>query len=136
MRIPLRYMSDVNENIRVIADPFNEYHEIDELNNVSAVEGAPAAGSVAEVIMPSPAGSMELTVNLPSSLPQGLRVRVYSIDGRLVTDLRTETLHSGSNSILAGAESGTGRLPAGMYMVCIEGLGSGHFSRKIIILDN
>ena len=134
--IPLRYVSDVNENITVIADPFNEYQEIDELNNVSAVEGVLMPGSVSEVTIPSPAGSMELTVNLPSALPGGLRIRVYSIDGRLVTDLETETLNSGITSILPGGDNGAGRLPAGMYMVCIEGLGSGDFTRKIIILDN
>ena len=93
-------------------------------------------GSVSEVIIPSPAGSMQLTVNLHSTLPEGLRIKVYSIDGRLVTDLETETLNPGINSILPGGENGAGRLPAGMYMVCIEGLSSGDIVRKVIILGH
>jgi len=134
--IPLRYIYGVNESITVIADPFNEYREIDEMNNVSAVEGALMPGSVPKVAIPSPAGSIELTINLPSALPRGLHIRVYSIDGRLVTDLETETLNSGLTRILPGGASGTRGLPGGMYIVCIEGLKSGDLIRKVIILDN
>ncbi len=134
--IPLRYICDANESVTVIADPYNEYHEIDEINNVYAVEGVLIPGSVSEVVIPSPAGSIELTVNLPSALPGGLRLRVYSIDGRLVTELETETLNPGITSILPGTGSETGKLPAGMYMIYIEGLKSGDIIRKVIILDH
>ena len=134
--IPLRYMNDVGESITVFADPYNEYCEIDEINNVSAIEGIVSLESVSELVIPNPAGSIELTVNLLSALPEGLKIRVYSIDGRLVTYLETETLNPGWTSILPGGGSETHRLPAGMYMVCIEGLGSGDIIRKVIILDH
>ncbi len=134
--IPLRYMNDENGSITVIADPFNEYSEIDEINNVLAIERITALESVSEVLIPSPAGSMELTVNIPSILPAGLKIQIYSIDGRLVTDLETETLDSGLTTILLDDGGGTQRLPAGMYIVCIEGLGSGDVTRKVILLDH
>ncbi len=134
--IPLRYMNDETGNITVIADPFNEYCEIDEINNVLAIERIAGMESVSEVMIPSPAGSMELTVNIPSVLPAGLKIQVYSIDGRLVTDLETESLDSGWTSILLDDGNGTQRLPAGMYIVCVEGLGSGDITRKVILLDH
>ncbi len=135
VRIPLRYMNDVNDSISVVIDPFNEYREIDETNNVSSVEGLTLTGNVSEVVIPSPAGAIELTISLPSALPEGLKIRVYSIAGRLVTSLETEALHSGLTSILPDAGSEINRLSAGMYMVCISGLESGDTVRKVIILD-
>ncbi|MEN8207846.1 MAG: C25 family cysteine peptidase [Candidatus Fermentibacteria bacterium] len=133
--IPLRYINDANRTISVIADPFNEYSEIDEINNISAIEVIAALESVSEVVIPSPAGSIELNINLPSTLPEGLKIRLYSIDGRLLTAAETETLDSGWTSILLGSGSGDQKPAPGMYVVCIEGLGSEDVIRKVIILD-
>jgi hypothetical protein len=134
VKIPLRYRNYLNDDITIIADPFNEYCEVDESNNISSAEGTVILRDVPEVLIPSPAEAIELTLTLPSTLPEGIKIRVYSIDGRLVTSLDTEGLRSGITSILLGSGSGTEKLPAGMYSVCIEGLDSREVVRKVIIL--
>lgn len=89
---------------------------------------------VSEVFILSPAETIKLAVNLSSPLPEGIEVRVYSIDGRLVGNLETEELHTGMTTLLPC--DGGYKFPAGMYTVCVTGLGEEEFVRKVIILGN
>ncbi len=136
--VPIQLISRIhlNGDITVIADPFNTYRETDETNNISLAEISVITGISPGVVIPSPAETIELTVTLPLPLPDGVRIRVYSIDGRLVTSLDTEELYSGTTSILLSNGSGIDRLPTGMYTVCVDGLDSGTMIRKVVIINN
>jgi len=136
VEIPLISRCSLEGDITVIADPFNEYQEVDEMNNVSSAESISIMDDVAEVFIPSPAEAIELSINLPSNLPAGIMIRVYSIDGRLVTSLHTDELRSGNTSLLMSDVNETDRLPAGMYTVFIDDFGAGEVIRKVIILGH
>jgi hypothetical protein len=133
VEIPLRIGSNSLDDIRIVADPFNDYIETDESNNTSTAESTDIAGNIPEVFIPSPAGSIELTLNLPHSISLGLTIRVYSVNGRLVTRYNMEDIQAGRTSLLLAGEI---ELPTGMYTVCIEGLDSGELVRKVIILND
>ncbi len=128
---PLRYHEG---NITVIADPFNDYLETDETNNYSTATSTSVTTGIAEVFIPSPAETVKLSINLASALPGGVSVRVFSIDGRLVANLDTEELHTGMTTLLPC--DGGYKFPAGMYTVCVTGLGEEEFVRKVIIIGN
>ncbi|MEA3266621.1 MAG: T9SS type A sorting domain-containing protein, partial [Candidatus Fermentibacteria bacterium] len=134
VEIPLQSQRYSERSITVIADPFNEYLETDETNNSSTVTGSFITSGISEVFIPSPAETIKLSINLTSALPEGVSVRVYSIDGRLVGSLESEELHAGNITLLPCEEEG--RLPAGMYTVCVTGFGEEEFVRKVIILGN
>ena len=136
MEIPLISRCSLEGDITVVADPFNEYLEVDETNNVSSAKDISIASDVTGVFIPNPAEVIELSVNLSSNLPEGIKIRVYSIDGRLVNNIETEELHSGNTSLLISDVDGTDRLPAGMYTVCIDGFDGGEIVRKVIILGH
>lgn len=123
--------SRVTGTVTVIVDPYNEYLETDETNNTAAAEETLLPGNTSSVLIPSPAGRIELKLDLLSALPQGLHVRVFSTDGRVVLNRNTEELQSGTTDILLSPNH---RLPAGMYTVCVEGLDF-EVTRKVIILN-
>ena len=134
VKIPLRTGSCfLDDEIRIVADPFNDYIETDESNNTSTAENTDIVSDILEVFIPSPAGSIELILNLPNSISRGLTIRVYSVDGRLVTRYDMEDIQSGRTSFLLRGEN---EFPTGMYTVCIEGLDTWDLVRKVIILND
>ena len=134
IEIPLRPGSySLEDDIRIVADPFNDYIEVDEANNTSTAENTDIAVDIADVYIPSPAGSIELTLNLPHSISHGLTIRVYSVDGRLVTRYESEDIQAGRTNLLL---NDAGEYPTGMYTVCIDGLDTGELVRKVIILND
>ncbi|MCD4706796.1 MAG: T9SS type A sorting domain-containing protein [Candidatus Sabulitectum sp.] len=134
VEIPLRFRTYQEGVITIVADPWNEHQEADEANNTAAAEATLIQGSASLISIPTPAESIELTFQLPAPLPNGIKVTVYSTDGRVVINHDTQELQSGTTDLLLN--SGTNnRLPAGMYTVCIEGLDSGKVTRKVIILN-
>jgi len=88
------------------------------------------------ILIPSPAERLELTLSIPAVIPDGIEVSVYSIDGRLRSNIETEELNEGTATFSLEAGTDTGRLPAGMFIVRITGLDSGEIVRKVIILDH
>ena len=90
-------------------------------------------GSIPEVFIPSPAGSIELILNLPHALTCNLMIRVYSVDGRLVTRYDTEDIQAGRTSFLLSGES---EFPTGMYTVCIDGLDTGELVNLLFCVGN
>jgi hypothetical protein len=134
VEIPLRIGSYSRFNeIRIVADPFNDYIETDESNNTSTAENTDIAGDIMEAFIPSPAGSIELILNLPHPLTSSLVIRVYSVDGRLVTRYESEDIHAGRTNLLL---NDAGEYPTGMYTVCIDGLDTGNIVKKVIILND
>ncbi|MCK5131179.1 MAG: hypothetical protein KAR40_03395 [Candidatus Sabulitectum sp.] len=127
VEIPLQSQRYSERSITVIADPFNEYLETDETNNSSTAASISVATDTPEVFISSPAETIKLSINLPLALSDGVEIRVYSIDGRIVGNLKTEELHTGMTTLLP-CEEGS-RLPAGMYTVCVTGLGEEEFVR-------
>ena len=85
------------------------------------------------VFLPSPSESIELSLNLPQALTKELSIRVYSIDGRLVTHYETEDIQAERTNLLLDGE---GEFATGMYTVCIKGLGIGEIIRKVVILND
>ena len=134
IEIPLRPGSySLDDDIRIVADPFNDYIETDESNNTSTAENTDIAGDILEVFIPSPAGSIELILNLPHPLTSSLVIRVYSVDGRLVTRYESEDIQAGRTNLLL---NDAGEYPTGMYTVCIDGLATGNIVKKVIILND
>ena len=135
-RVEIPFLSGSNSRfneIRIVADPFNDYIETDESNNTSTAENTVLAGDILEVFIPSPAEAIELTLNLPHSISHGLTIRVYSVDGRLVTRYDMEDIQAGRTSFFLTGES---EFPTGMYTVCIDGLDTGNIVKKVIILND
>ena len=91
------------------------------------------AGDLPEAFIPSPAGSIELILNLPHPLTSSLVIRVYSVDGRLVTCYESEDIQAGRTNLLL---NDAGEYPTGMYTVCIDGLDTGNIVKKVIILND
>ena len=91
------------------------------------------AGDLPEAFIPSPAGSIELILNLPHPLTSSLVIRIYSVDGRLVTRYDMEDIQAGRTSFSLTGES---VFPTGMYTVCIDGLDTGNIVKKVIILND
>jgi hypothetical protein len=100
-------------------------------SNTSTTENINISGNIADVYIPSPAGSIELILNLPHALTSNLMTRVYSVDGRLVTRYESEDIQAGRTNLLL---NDAGEYPTGMYTVCIDGLDTGELVRKVIIL--
>ncbi len=134
VEIPLQSQRNCERSITVIADPFNEYLETNETNNSSTATSVSVTSGISEVFIPSPAETIELSINLASTLSDGVEIRIYSIDGRLVGNVKTEELHTGNSTLFPCG--GGDRLPAGMYTVCVSGFGEEEFVRKVIILGN
>ncbi len=130
-RILLEERAGNSDGLRVVADPGNLYHEIDETNNESWVQVLQAEPDAMECSIPSPAGSMTILLDLSSSLPQGLSVLVYAVDGRLVQSTGTGELCAGPQLVRFLSDP----LPSGVYTVLVSGLPSGEMIRKVVILN-
>ncbi len=136
VEIPLRqrFASAAETEFTVTADPFNKHTESDETNNTARVDEVLFPEMETEIIIPTPAESIQLTMNLPSPLPLGLNITVYSIDGRVVLNRETEPLQSGTTNLIFDSETDC-RLPSGMYTISIQGSDFDALTRKVIILN-
>ena len=115
--------------VLLVADPHNRIAESDETNNGLRVTSPKAGGDA--LAIPSPASRLTVCVTLESPRGDGVTVKVYSTDGRLVRRLKTGPLPPGTTSLdLEGA----GGLPSGMYVIRIEGWAAGTLCRKAILL--
>ena len=132
--IPLVTRIHQAEELVVVVDPYNEYQESNEANNIASVEEELVQGTELQVVIPTPASSIQITVQLPEPDPMGLNISVYSIDGRLVINHHTQSLQSGATNLQLNQES-MQALPAGMYNVCIQG-SDFEIRQKIIILNH
>jgi hypothetical protein len=131
--IPLRYRIASTADITVVVDPFNEHIESDETNNTATAEEILLPETETEITIPTPSQSLGISIQLPEPLPEGLRVTVYSLDGRVVLSTETEPLQSGTTNLTPAGES-VHPLPNGMYTVILEGAGFETTRRKIVIL--
>jgi len=134
VEIPVGARASQADNLTVVVDPYNEYQESDEANNIASVEETLVQGTELQVVIPTPANSIQIAVQLPEPDPLGLNITVYSIDGRMVINHHTESLQSGTTNLQLNRES-VQALPAGMYTVCIEGADF-EVRKKIIILNH
>ena len=115
--------------VLLVADPDNRIAEADETNNGLRVTSPAVVGDA--LTIPSPAARLTATIALESPRGDGVRVKVYSTDGRLVRRLETGPLPSGTTSIdLEGADG----LPCGMYVIRVEGYSPETVCRKAVLL--
>ena len=112
VEIPLASRINSVGDLRVVADPFNEIDEMDETNNISVVETASFSnGALQEMFIPSPARSIQLSLNLATPITNTVSVKVYSLDGRLVCSSEFDNVQSGTSNLSIGAEE---ELPTGI----------------------
>ncbi|MBN2587793.1 MAG: hypothetical protein JXR55_10915, partial [Candidatus Fermentibacteraceae bacterium] len=130
-RIRLEEGSWCFEGLRVVADPGDIYHEDDETNNESSVQLLREEADAVECSIPSPTDHMTVFLDLSSSLPRGLSVLVYGIDGRLLQSVCTGELSAGPQSVRVWSDP----LPSGVYTVLVNGLPAGELVRKVVILN-
>ncbi|MCK5842556.1 MAG: T9SS type A sorting domain-containing protein, partial [Candidatus Sabulitectum sp.] len=134
VEIPLATRIHQAGELIIVVDPFNEYQESNEANNIASVEEVLVQGTELQIVIPTPASSIQITVQLPEPSPLGLNITVYSIDGRLVINHHTQSLQTGTTNLQLNQES-LQALPAGMYSVCIQGSDL-EIRQKIIILNH
>ncbi|MCK5036225.1 MAG: VCBS repeat-containing protein, partial [Candidatus Sabulitectum sp.] len=134
VEIPLAARIHQADELIIVVDPFNEYQESNEANNIASVKEELVQGTELQVVIPTPASSIQITVQLPEPDPLGLNITVYSIDGRMVINHHTQSLQSGTTDLQLNQES-MQTLPAGMYSVCIQGSDL-EIRQKIIILNH
>lgn len=133
VEIPLATRIHQADELVIVVDPYNQYQESNEANNIASVKEELVQGTELQVVIPTPASSIQITVQLPEPDPLGLNITVYSIDGRLVINHHTQSLQSGTTNLQLNQES-LQALPAGMYSVCIQG-SDFEIRKKIIILN-
>lgn len=123
---------DCLDGLIVKVDPDNEYTESDEVNNVSETRSVQVRGiSGTRVFLQSPCKSLTIHLDIAEPLTEGITVRVYSIEGRLVADEAISGLLSGSYILeLVDTEI----LPAGLYTVIIEGINEEELVRQVVVL--
>lgn len=132
VQIPLRFGTAAGNNLTVVVDPFNLLMEADETNNEARIFEIPFYGNDSSVSVTTPTQSVVLEFYLASSLPVGLDIKLYSIDGRVVIDQNTGQLQTGFTRLQLSEEA---ELPSGMYTIRINGLDFDEVIQKIIILD-
>lgn len=120
-----------NTNFIVKLDPENEYHETDRINNVAIVQGCEPLISETFVFLQNPCSSISLHLNLAEEALEGLSIRVYSIEGRLVMEESTGFLSHGEH-LLRLTE--TGELPTGLYSIVIRGIAEQELVRRVVVL--
>ncbi|MCK4505631.1 MAG: hypothetical protein KAW14_08450 [Candidatus Aegiribacteria sp.] len=127
-----RYNTDCLDRLIVKVDPDNEYTESDEINNVSETRSFQVRGiSGTRVFLQSPCKNLTINMDIAEPLIEGITVKVYSIEGRLVADEAISGLLSGSYILeLDDAEI----LPAGLYTVIIEGISEEELVRQVVVL--
>jgi hypothetical protein len=123
-----------NCTVSVVADPSNVFDESDETNNTARTEAVLLPETVPLMLIPTPARQLELTVQLPEPLSDGIEITVYALDGRVVVRKTTEALCEGTTNILLNS-CGNRPLPSGVYTVRVEGTGFADASRKVIVLS-
>ncbi len=122
-------------NVTVIADPENHYLESNEENNTAGIQSLPAATEELTLLqVPSPcAGFVTCDLLISEALTSGIRLGLYSIDGRLIDEIRIEALSSGIHHFSFGLGSEQHTVPSGCYFLKVEGCGEEHVRRVVVL---
>ena len=130
--IPEEFMN--SNNFTVVVDPFNNLNEQNERNNSLAVDASLINTYLFfnSVSVPTPSDKLSVQLELTENLPDGISIRVYSLDGRIVHQTLTEPLSTGFNHLNLTPET---QLPNGIYTVILEGFNFPLVIRKIMILQ-
>ena len=129
-----------SDNLRsdctIVVDPENRFNETDETNNSGTILCSPIeTTSGISISVENPCESLAVTMVLPEGDSAGFLCSVYSIDGRLHHQVHTEALSPGVHSIDLAQNGVSNGLPAGVYLVHIEGMSNGiAHVRKVVVL--
>lgn len=129
--VPLGDVPGTLNEITLTADPTGEYSERDRSNNSFLFRSYEEDLISFRCHVPSPSEAIRLMVESPVTLPRGLSLDVYSLDGRLVHRTHTEDLPAGVSTFTLD----TGPLPEGVYTILVRGSGTGDLVRRAVILS-
>jgi len=82
----------------------------------------------------SPCAAVAVTLDLAEPMLSPVRIGMYSVDGRLVSEVEEQQMSAGRHVIDLSLADGRLAVPTGFYIVRIEGLGSDVMIRKVLVL--
>lgn len=120
-------------NFFVVVDPFQEYPEVDEDNNIQEVGVLFSTSFEPDGFrVTSKDGEVMISIQTGGTVATIVDISLYSIDGRLVSSTSGELIPSVANEFnLQGAD---GPLPSGCYILTIDDDEGLYMTRKVIVL--
>lgn len=123
------------DDYSVIVDPENRLRESDESNNALVLEpNLPRLGAESFITFQNPSTGISATVYLAEALSTGLTFTVYSLDGRVQYETRTEALSTGLHTITLSDDGRNEGIPPGVYFIRVEGMQENEIARKVVVI--
>lgn len=123
---------ELDGEVTVAVDPFGEYQEADETNNIMSL-GITTSGTIEYISIAS--SSKGITITVPAGLlsNESATASLFSIDGRLVNAFTAQNSTGQGFSTTLGNSSGS--LPFGCYVILLTDGDGTILRRKVLVID-